>query len=166
MNAAGAADGDVIVVGIDGSISGRAALRWAAGEAARGGRRVRAVRVWDPAPLFAPPAPVFEVRATVRAEEQAGLEDDLVATPLTEGVTVEGELLEGDVVDTLVAVSRDAAMLVVGSHGRHRVLGRVVLGSVSTACTRRAACPVVVVTPPLVTRLIAETGGRAARRTP
>ncbi|MEJ8279495.1 universal stress protein [Pseudonocardia spirodelae] len=153
---------EVIVAGVDGSVSGRAALLWALDEAAHSGRRVRAVRVWDPAPLFAPPAPVFEVRATVRGDEQAVLEDDLASVTVPQGVRLEGELLEGPVVDTLVTASRGAAMLVVGSHG-HRVLGRLALGSVSTGCTRRADGPVVVVTPPLGRRRTAAAGESAAR---
>ncbi len=156
---------DEIVVGTHGSQGGRAALAWAVAEAARSGRWVRAVRVWDPAPLFAPPAPVFVVRSVVREDEERALESDLAEIPVPEGVRVEGELLEGVVVGELVAQSAEAAMLVVGSHG-HGPLGRAVLGSVSAACVRRAGCPVVVVTPRRAAVLLGATGAGAATDTP
>ncbi|MBN9733474.1 Universal stress protein family [Pseudonocardia sp. Ae168_Ps1] len=135
---------DEIVVGVDGSPTSRTALTWALAEAARSRRWVRAVRVWDPTALFAPPAPVVEMRSTVRHEEQLALEADLAAVLPRAGIRVEGELREEPVVDGLVAASAGAAMLVLGSHG-HGPVSRMLLGSVSAACSRRARCPVVIV---------------------
>jgi nucleotide-binding universal stress UspA family protein len=50
----------------------------------------------------------------------------------------------GSTVATLVDISRDASMLVVGSRGHSRI-GEVLLGSVSQSAARHAHCPVVVV---------------------
>ena len=123
------------VVGVDGSASGRAALRWAVAEAARTGRTVRAVRVWDPAPL-----PVDAPLAGLRSAERAALAADVAGGPAV------AELREGPVAAELCRAADAAAMLVVGSHGRGR-LGRMLLGSVSAACLQHARCPVVVLTP-------------------
>lgn len=132
-----------IVVGTDGSEGARAATDWAVAEGTRTGRPVRVVRVWDPAPQFAPPGPVYAVRSTIRADEQQQLDADL-ARLAAKGTTVPGELLEGAVAQRLVRIAANAAMLVVGSHG-HGALGRALLGSVSTECARHATCPVVVI---------------------
>lgn len=58
-------------------------------------------------------------------------------------VSVKVLMTQGDPAEALVARSMGAALLVVGSHGRHEAAG-VVLGSVSQAVLRRAACPVLV----------------------
>ncbi|BBG02473.1 MULTISPECIES: universal stress protein [Pseudonocardia] len=127
-----------VVVGVDGSASGRAALRWAVAEAARTGRAVRAVRVWDPAVL-----PVDQLLAELRAAEQAALAADVAGSPAA------AELREGPVAAELCRAAEGAALLVVGGHGRGR-LGRMLLGSVSAACLQHARCPVVVLTPAAV----------------
>lgn len=57
---------------------------------------------------------------------------------------VSGELMSGPPVPTLVDVSKDAEMLVVGSHGRGAV-DRILLGSVSTGLVHHAHCPVAVI---------------------
>jgi nucleotide-binding universal stress UspA family protein len=54
------------------------------------------------------------------------------------------ELLHGSPPEVLCAVSRDAQLLVLGSHG-HGQLFDAVLGSVSQYCVRHASCPVVVI---------------------
>jgi nucleotide-binding universal stress UspA family protein len=57
---------------------------------------------------------------------------------------VSGELMTGPPVPTLVDVSKDAEMLVVGSHGRS-AMDRILLGSVSTGLVHHAHCPVAVI---------------------
>ena len=59
-------------------------------------------------------------------------------------VEVEQKLVEGDASDALVAESRSAELVVVGSHGRSG-LKAALLGSVSRHVASHAACPVVVV---------------------
>ena len=58
-------------------------------------------------------------------------------------VDVSGELMIGPPVPTLVDLSKDAEMVVVGSHGRGAFTG-MLLGSVSTAVVQTARTPVIV----------------------
>ena len=148
-----------IVVGVDTSGPGRAALRIAIEEAAGTGRSVCAVMVWNPALLFSGPAPQYEPIGPVRADyrgqleaivrDVAGRATDLAGSATEEGVTVTAELLEGDPNLQLVRRADGASLLVLGSHGRTRV-GSTILGSVGQACVRHATCPVLIVPPALV----------------
>jgi nucleotide-binding universal stress UspA family protein len=54
------------------------------------------------------------------------------------------EVVQGSPPEVLCAASRDAQLLVLGSHG-HGQLFEAVLGSVSQYCVRHASCPVVVI---------------------
>lgn len=64
------------------------------------------------------------------------------------GIDVQFLVWTGDPAESILAAaaSESADLVVVGSHGRGR-LGRLLLGSVSEAVTRRAPCPVLVVRP-------------------
>ena len=149
--------GDEIVVAVDGSVASRAALSWAVRDAATTGRRVCAVRVFDPTGLFAPPAPVFEDIARVREAELQALRDTVSETVgEAGGLPLRTELLEGDPADQLTRRSDGAALLVMGSHGRTR-LGSTLLGSVSAACIRRATCPVLIMPPRTAEHLLGDT---------
>jgi nucleotide-binding universal stress UspA family protein len=66
------------------------------------------------------------------------------------GLTVEYRVALGGPAKTLIDVSRQSRMLVVGSRGRGGLAG-MLLGSVSEQCVRHAECPVLVV-PPRVRR--------------
>lgn len=139
-----------IVVGVDDSEQAAAALRWALAEGALRGATVEVVHAWSP-PLSALPfgatlvIPVDE--AAIDAAARASV-DELVDSALAEMDTEPPEVLRtilpGGPATTLVEVSEDADMLVVGSHGRSG-LSRFVLGSVAMACVNHAACPVVIV---------------------
>ncbi|MDN5917445.1 MAG: universal stress protein [Pseudonocardia sp.] len=148
----GTARADEIVVGVDTSTPSRAALRWALREADGTGRVVRAVLVWNPAPLFAGPAPAYEPIGPVRAEYRAELERavaEVVGPRPPVGVTT--EVLEGDPADELARRADGAALLVLGSHGRGR-LRATFLGSVALGCVRHATCPVLIIPPALAGR--------------
>jgi nucleotide-binding universal stress UspA family protein len=134
-----------IVVGVDGSDVAAAALRWAVAEAGYHRRRVDAISVWryyeieDAAPgAVRPNAGLAEIAAVIGAQVAAVREEhpDVVVRHLDLGGRPPGE--------TLVAASREAAMLVVGNHGLTGLLPAV-LGSVSAYCVRHALCAVVVV---------------------
>jgi len=130
-----------VVVGVDGSAVSVRALRWALAEAAARGGSVQAVTAWGWADvegdgavdLDALEAQTAAALATVVAEAQA-------AVP---GAPVEPQTLFGRAVDVLPDAARGADLLVVGSHGRGRML-RALLGSVADACLRARVCPVVV----------------------
>lgn len=133
-----------VVVGVDGSPSSYAALRWAVRYAQLVDGVVEAVHAWDtPSDIgWAGPAidPEFdleqarenfaeELRAVFADEHPAGLREHLV---------------EGDPSEVLIRASQGAEVLVVGSRGRGGFT-RAMLGSVSQRCAQHAACPVVVV---------------------
>ena len=149
---------DEIVVATDGSRPSRAALSWAVREARSSGRRVCAVRVFDPTFLYSPPAPVFESIAVARAAEREALHDAVTGTVGThEGVRLTEEVLQGEPAPEIIRRSEGAAMLVMGSHGRTRI-GTTFLGSVSAACVHRADCPVLIIPPKAADSVPAEPG--------
>ncbi|MBF6137328.1 universal stress protein [Nocardia otitidiscaviarum] len=78
------------------------------------------------------------------------------ATVPGESITVSTEFTFDPIIPTLMRLSADAAMIVVGNRGRGAVR-RALLGSVSTAISRRAQCPVAVV------HGVSETDADAAR---
>ena len=131
-----------IVVGVDGSDEAERALDWALDEALLRGCGVRAVHAWVFEPLGdnAPAALQESARwATANlAKAVAAVVDTRDETPPIEQVAAEGGPAE-----VLLRHSRDAALLVVATHRGER-LRKAVLGSVSDACVRRAAVPVVV----------------------
>ncbi len=96
------------------------------------------------------PHPGAGVNDPFTAAERAGriLADDVATvTAGRSGPAVVQRAVEGPAARVLVDAAVDAALLVVGSH-RHGRLFEAILGSVTAACLRHAACPVVVVPPP------------------
>ncbi len=150
-----------IVVGVDGSEAGDAALRWALAEAQLRRAGVRVVHAYQ-APQAAiteaglgaaggmpVPAVFTEDREQVRraAETQAHnvIEEALgrARGDSVDGLEIERAAVEGPAAKTLIESARGADMLVVGSHGHGGLLG-LVLGSVSRQCAEHPPCPVVV----------------------
>jgi nucleotide-binding universal stress UspA family protein len=135
-----------IVVGVDGTEGGRRALKWAVREAQARGGTVQAVLAWTWDGIDLPPH-----AATHPDEERARAElilaAEIGALPSLHGVSVATEAVEGRAADVLCAASREAELLVLGSHGHSRVR-HTVLGSVAEECVRKATCPVVVLPVP------------------
>jgi nucleotide-binding universal stress UspA family protein len=140
-----------IVVGVDGSEESRAALRWARHEAQLRKAELDVVHVWT-YPYTGPRTTVTEPRELMELDAAKELEQMLSALPADEArgaapnVTVHAHVREGNPADVLVQESKDADLLVVGSRGRGG-FAALLLGSVSTAVTHHASCPVVVVRP-------------------
>jgi nucleotide-binding universal stress UspA family protein len=140
-----------IIVGVDGSPVSAQALDWAIAEGRLREEAVCAVYAWDyasdsgiPDWIFGAPivnADTFDVVALQKAAEYRLAE---AVEAFDEGGTVERRALRGGAAEILVELSRDADLLVIGSHGQSDLDG-VLLGSVSEACTRHAVCPVVVI---------------------
>ena len=139
----------MIVVGVDGSDGGAAALEFAAAEAALRSSALRIVSAWEvPAAIYgAGFAPQLDARTLEafgdRAQEIA---DEAAATvkKLQPSVEVEAVAVAGHAADALLAQGAEAELIVVGRRG----LGgfkRLLLGSVSQQVVHYAACPVVVV---------------------
>ncbi|WP_030473790.1 universal stress protein [Lentzea aerocolonigenes] len=133
-----------IVVGVDGSAAGAAALRWAAEEARQHDCPIDAVSVWhmDYGVMMSPgPAVSGLDPASIEAANRSVLD---AATADLDDVVVRRILIEGDVKKLLVEMSRGARMLVVGNRG-HSAAVELLLGSVSAYCVHHAVCPVVVI---------------------
>lgn len=135
-----------VVVGVDGSEASRAAVRWAAAEAALRGVPLVAVEAWEFSPLiFAADVPVAldELRSTVE-EHLSGVVRDEVGEPGPE--TVE-RVVEEAPVPALLGQVAAGDLLVVGSRGRGGFTG-LLLGSVSQQVAQHAPCPVAIVNAP------------------
>jgi nucleotide-binding universal stress UspA family protein len=155
-----------IVVGIDGSAAARHALRWAAAEAEKRGAVLDVVHAYrvpylhkDERGAFA--AASYGGLSSVDFAELARRREEELRRAHDQALGRVDRALERVGVDTskvqvephavavshpehaLIDMSRDAALLVVGSRGRGAVAGRL-LGSVSRACVEHAHCPVVV----------------------
>jgi nucleotide-binding universal stress UspA family protein len=138
-----------VVVGVDDSPDGRAAVSAAFAEAAARGVGLVAVRAW------APPATwhcLSRPRHDDAIEEMETAERRLLSDVVEPGrgahpdVTVTLHLPETSASDALVSASRDAQLVVVGSRGRGGFRG-LLLGSVSQQLLHHAHCPVLVVRP-------------------
>ncbi|HWF80002.1 MAG TPA: universal stress protein [Streptosporangiaceae bacterium] len=137
-----------IVVGVDGSPSSVAALRWAITEAELTGDTVEAIIAWQyPAATggygWAPVGMVDSIDMQAIAEKALTEAIDQVATP-DSAVTVERRVAEGYAPKVLVEASAHADLLVVGSRG-HGTFADALIGSVSQNCAHHAKCPVVIV---------------------
>ncbi len=125
-----------------------AALGWATAFCARAGDRLHArVDVVHVIPEVVSGKMPF-TQATVEPAEHPEVRDAIARWP---GVEVQARVLFGDtVVDTLLEYARDTIpdLLVAGSHGRGAI-GRMFLGSTSSAMARQAPCSVLLVPPSL-----------------
>lgn len=136
----------MILVGIDGSESSRAALRFALAEARQRGTSVRAVGVWH-VPVtaygsaFVPPN--LKLREDLETAARDGLQRAIADTAAGD-VEVETAVREGQPADVLLKEAQTAELLVVGSRGLGGFRG-LLLGSVSQQCAHHAPCPLVIV---------------------
>jgi nucleotide-binding universal stress UspA family protein len=136
---------ELVVVGVDGSAESVAALAWATRYASASGARVRALLAWHyPGAVGGPPierAPE-SVRDQTEQHEQATLDEAVAKAGQPAGV--ETSIGYGHPAQVLIDASKEADLLVVGSHG-HQAFTGMLLGSVSLHCVTGAFCPVVVV---------------------
>jgi nucleotide-binding universal stress UspA family protein len=130
-----------IVVGVDGSEHGNAALRWALTEAECHSGTVTAVLAWQVPFLSFPGA--FD-----RGELEKAYKDFLVETVSAiapkPAVPLETLVAEGDPTESLVEASKGAKLLVLGTRGRSAFAG-LLLGAVSQGAAATAHCPVVLI---------------------
>ncbi|WP_410622902.1 universal stress protein [Amycolatopsis sp. cmx-8-4] len=135
--------GRIIVVGMDGSARGDAALRWALEVGAHAGDTVRAILVRSRDTFL--PGTSFAIQPHGRVPEREYSLEDHVAG-LEVGREIETRTVRGDPATELVIASVDADLLVLGSH-HSGAMADLVLGGVGSECVRFSRCPVVVVTP-------------------
>lgn len=136
-----------VVVGLDDSPCGRAALAGAVDEAGRRGARVQGVLAYEAPDHW---SPLYEVRKQPPAQRGArALERAraLVVDVLGDRAdAVDVTVQAGRAEEVLVGKADGAELLVVGSRSRSALLGTV-LGSVALHCVIHAPCPVLVVRP-------------------
>jgi nucleotide-binding universal stress UspA family protein len=141
--------GREVVVGVDGSDNGRAAIGFAFQEAKLRGIRLRAMLAWphpaataraEAQPVVFDPDRVTEQESHVLAESLAGWRERFP------DVEVARDVVRGRPVRVLAATSAGADLLVVSTRGRGGFTG-LMLGSVSHALLHHARCPLAVVPP-------------------
>ncbi|MFD9894751.1 universal stress protein [Amycolatopsis sp. NPDC059027] len=145
-------DHRLIIIGLDGSPAGDAALRWALGQA-RSDDRLEALYVAPRDSLLPGTSLALQphgrrpVRPPISAERI-----DAVRAEFADAAPVKDRIVHGDAASELVAASATADLLVVGAR-RTTALGQLVLGSVAGHCVGHAQCPVVVITPEAARRI-------------
>lgn len=156
-----------IVVGVEGAEPSRVALRWGMERAAALGADVRLVHVVD------------DEWATVGSRILDGMLADagrllekeaVYARSLVPGVVVSTQLLHGSLMDELIAASKDADLVAVGTHKTGFIHGKI-FGSRSLMLAAAAHSPVAIIPQPsrrdgsgVVAGVDASAAGRAAIR--
>jgi nucleotide-binding universal stress UspA family protein len=137
-----------IVVGVDGSSSSRAALRWAVRQATFTGGTIDAVMAWQIpmmlqsygwAPIGAEEAVDFEAEAKRTIEAMVSEEVEPASQHL-----VTSHVVNGHPAQVLLEAASHADLLVVGSRG-HGAFTEALLGSVGQYCVHHAHCPVLII---------------------
>ena len=137
-----------IVVAVDGSATSLEATRWAAHEAALRHVPLTVVHVlpfvevgpWVDLPI---PPEYWEERDRRGAKMVANARH-AAETAVADDLRIDERVVSGSTVPTLVDLSKDADLLVVGCRGLGGVR-KLLLGSVSTGLVHHARCPVAVI---------------------
>lgn len=133
-----------VVVGCDGSRYSNGALHWGARQARLTGAVLQPVIGWHWPKSYGYALPVpreYDPAADARQVLDAALQPILEEYP---DLDIEPTVVEGAPALSLVALSTDADVLVVGTRGHGEFVG-MLIGSVSEYCLTHANCPVVVV---------------------
>jgi nucleotide-binding universal stress UspA family protein len=135
-----------IVVGVDGSVPGRTALRWAAIEATRYSTPLRILHAYHWPWLDEP----FAISDAERAPSVARAAEEIVSAAVDEArgvapsVTITSAAVAGTPAAVLLHAAGPDALLVVGDRG-HGGFARLLLGSVSSQVAMYAHCSVAIV---------------------
>ena len=133
-----------VVVGVDGSPDGEAAIGYAFEEARLRQAPLVAVHAWSDE-VFDPAVAALLDRAGIEQREAAVLEEAMAPwQQKNPDVRVRTRLALDSAAGTLVGESGSAQLVVVGSRG-HGGLAGLLMGSVSRAVVHHAHCPVAVV---------------------
>ena len=141
-----------IVIGIDGSADSEAALRWAVTDAIFRGQQITLVHVVSPlvggysgigmsTPLWPEDLNDWQQEHGRKVLNNAAQLARAIAGP---DLPIDTRISFGAVVPTLVELSTQADMMVLGTRGLG-AFSRALLGSVSTALVHHAHCPIVLV---------------------
>ena len=139
-----------LLVGVDGSAAALGAVRWAARDAALRNAPLTLVHVVNaPVPGWSQvPAPTgFRHWQEQRAREFIKSAIEVAEESIGErgAVQIDSKMFHSATVPTLVGLSKEVEMVVVGYRGRGGVLVRSFLGSVSSGLVYHAHCPVAVI---------------------
>ena len=147
VSADSAADAPRIVVGVDGSRSSRAALRWAVRQARFIGGTVEAVIAWQIPTMLENYtwAPIYLQEAGDFAEDARKKIDAVISDEIkpADSQLVRSQVVHGHPAQVLLDAAVGADMLVVGSRG-HGSFAEALLGSVSQHCVHHSHCPVLI----------------------
>ncbi len=140
-----------VVVGVDGSEPSLSALRWGAFMASATGSTLMVASAWQATPTlglvglvgdgWGSPPSEWDPDAVSRQTLDMALHTVFGDEP---PAGLDARVLQGNTAQVLLELSADARMLVVGSRGHGGFTG-LLLGSVSSACTEHATCPVLVI---------------------
>lgn len=138
-----------VVVGVDGSTASNAAVFWAAHDAAMRNVPLTLVHMFNAVVPTYPQLPLPSGVSLWQKEDGGQVLENAVkiaedALSADRTITITSEVRESAPVPTLVDMSAEADLVVVGSTGRS-ALERVLLGSVSSGLLRSARCPVAVI---------------------
>jgi nucleotide-binding universal stress UspA family protein len=137
----------IVVVGLDDSEPSRRAVEWAAREAVRRDATLQVITAWTWEGLAGAPLAAVdpEVMQKVAQDTQDRVLSEVMAD-LPVVPVVAREVVRSTAAEALVEASRHADFVVLGTHARGP-LRTMLLGSVSQAVIRHAACPVIVLPP-------------------
>lgn len=124
---------DRIVIGVDGSNAADTAIQWACTESGFHGADILVVHAWDHGP---------------RDEAQRVVDRAIARCRSLTPNLVEGQLVAASPIEALVAASRDADLVAIGSRGRSGFT-TLLFGSVALAVAELAACPIAITHPRL-----------------
>jgi nucleotide-binding universal stress UspA family protein len=137
-----------IIVGIDGSPPSRVAVDWAAREAALRNVPLTLVHVLPSARMWPEVLTPPEIEQWYKLQVHGFMSDARntaeVAANGSDRIQLDSQLLTGAVLASLIDLSKDTELIVVGCRGLGAI-GRRLLGSVSSGLVRHAHCPVAVI---------------------
>jgi nucleotide-binding universal stress UspA family protein len=136
-----------IIVGVDGSPASKVAVYWAARDAAMRNIPLTVVHVLAPPAIMWEGAPMPAGFGEWQQEQGRRILAEALKTAeetTEQPLQVSSEVIGAAVISTLVDLSKEATMIVVGCRGRG-ALRRGLLGSVSSALVHHAHCPVAVI---------------------
>ena len=142
-----------IIVGIDGSGHSRRALQWAMREAAIRRAPLTVLTVhqvvvgcWGRAVVYLEDYPLAECARRAAQQEVDDMLADLAGLAESGPQTVTVKVVSGAPVEELIAASRTADLLVLGSRGAGG-FARLLIGSIAFQVADHAHCPLVIIPP-------------------
>ena len=136
-------DAKPVVVGVDGGPDSIRALEWAAEYARAVSAPLIALSCYESTPIAGPYAMAGWESPEALEETARTMLADVVRDTLGENAEVSQYVLRGHPAEAIIAASKDARLVVVGSRGRGGFKG-LLLGSVSQHVVPHSRCPVVV----------------------